>query len=72
MDSVRTFFASFSKDAGHSNNQQNRLGAFSGINTIGNGSIANGSNEHPDTKITNQNEVKQKDMDSYFYIMWRS
>lgn len=75
MDSVKTFFAGYSKDATTINNNQRQQnhgyhGNMSMSTGMGyaNDTIMNGNGK---TKSTNQCDAKSKDSDKFFYIMWR-
>ncbi|CAD7015375.1 uncharacterized protein LOC101457585 [Ceratitis capitata] len=76
MENVRTFFAGQNKDGTLTNNQRNN-----GLNLFRERIMPTGvssglqSNMTPHMSGVNDkthHEVKRKDSDSYFYIMWRS
>ncbi|XP_067630826.1 uncharacterized protein [Eurosta solidaginis] len=76
MESVRTFFAGQNKDGNLTNNQRNGgLNLFTGRpvpTSIGGGLQGNLSPIMHGDDSKKHHDVKRKDSDSYFYIMWRS
>ncbi|XP_053964042.1 uncharacterized protein LOC129245810 isoform X2 [Anastrepha obliqua] len=76
MENVRTFFSGQNKDGTLTNNQRNGgLNPFTGRIVpagIGSGLQGNMSPHSDGVDVKTHHEVKRKDSDSYFYIMWRS
>ncbi|XP_036331217.1 uncharacterized protein LOC118742905 [Rhagoletis pomonella] len=77
MENVRTFFAGQNKDGTLTNNQQNGgLNLFTGrFMPSGMSGALKGNIISPHISGENgktHDDVKRKDNDNYFYIMWRS
>ncbi|XP_017066184.1 uncharacterized protein LOC108104553 [Drosophila eugracilis] len=80
MDSVKSFFAGSNKDGNLTNNQQSNVPGSSISSRWGRSWSTSsqqtdpepGSSNSPASKSGNPCDVKRKDSDNYFYIMWRA
>ncbi|XP_036669549.2 uncharacterized protein [Drosophila suzukii] len=82
MDSVKSFFAGSSKDGNLTNNQQSNVPGSSIRSRWGRSWSTSSQHTDPEpgsgttnstvSKSGNPCDVKRKDSDNYFYIMWRA